>query len=128
MAKDTSPSAVVLRIDLGDQSPDIMKQLVGPQGEQGDRGLLGPQGARGPQGERGLQGETGCAGPTGPAGPQGIVGPMGERGASVDVPSGALIFWTYEELPDGWIPVEIEFPSWWAGVWGGQAPQVLRKR
>ena len=53
---------------------------VGPQGEQGDRGVQGPIGPQGERGPTGLQGPQGIQGQQGPVGPSGEVGPEGPLG------------------------------------------------
>lgn len=127
MAVTTNPAPVVIRIDLNDQPPEILKQLVGPKGDQGDRGPLGPMGPQGPRGEPGI-GLEGKEGPQGPQGATGPRGPQGEIGPVRDVPSGSMVFSQAADIPDGWEDAQIVFPSWWDGVWGGQPPRVLRKR
>ena len=79
------------------------EELIGPPGEQGERGIPGPKGdpgnvvfeeltpaqietlrgnrgAQGPKGDRGPKGDKGDLGPKGPKGDQGIQGPRGPQG------------------------------------------------
>lgn len=142
MAQMSLAAPIVLRIELGDQPPEVMKQLVGPQGIQGERGPHGPHGPTGPRGDfgpQGKEGKQGLPGPKGAEGPQGKEGKQGEEGKrgeagprgpvgpTRDVPSDALIFWMGDDIPAGWTPEKREFPAWWVGVWGGQSPHILRK-
>lgn len=58
--------------------PEVLKSVVGKQGEKGDSvtGPQGPQGVQGPKGES-IVGPQGPTGPQGPAG-ESIVGPAGK--------------------------------------------------
>ena len=56
-----------------------IKNLGGPQGNQGSVGITGPQGNQGIVGLQGHQGYQGSTGPLG--GPQGSTGPVGSMGA-----------------------------------------------
>jgi hypothetical protein len=56
-----------------------IKNLGGPQGNQGSVGITGPQGNQGIVGLQGYQGYQGSTGPLG--GPQGSTGPVGSMGA-----------------------------------------------
>lgn len=73
---------------------ELVGNIKGPKGDQGDRGLqgdIGLQGVQGPTGPQGIQGETGLTGdagipgPTGPQGIQGPEGPIGPHGESFQV-------------------------------------------
>lgn len=124
MAVTTNPAPVVIRIDLNDQPPEILKQLVGPKGDQGERGPLGPMGPQGPRGELGI-GIEGKVGPRGPQGESGPRGPQGESGPVRDVPSGAIVFAT--DVPPGWEAMLWEAPVWWAALWRTIPPFPIRK-
>ena len=66
------------------EETEVPPSMVGPQGEQGERGLPGPQGDMGPEGPQGDQGDTGAQGDqgdTGAQGPQGDAGAPGAKGA-----------------------------------------------
>lgn len=54
--------------------------LVGPKGDQGDKGDPGPKGDQGDQGIQGPKGDTGDQGPQGLKGDQGDIGPKGDTG------------------------------------------------
>ena len=54
-----------------DFTPEQLKSLIGPKGEQGDIGLTGPQGEIGPVGPQGPKGDTGAQGEQGIPGVKG---------------------------------------------------------
>jgi len=54
--------------------------LVGPKGDQGDKGDPGPKGDQGDQGIQGPKGDTGDQGPQGLKGDHGDIGPKGDTG------------------------------------------------
>ena len=64
------------------EETEVPPSMVGPQGEQGERGLPGPQGDTGPEGPQGDQGDTGAQGDQGDTGAQGPQGEAGARGAA----------------------------------------------
>jgi hypothetical protein len=99
--RDTVATAIVLRVDYDDQSPEVLERMRGPEGKKGDRGEPGI----------GLQGEQGEQGPPG------------------SVPPGSVVFWSMErDIPDGWHAAEVQFPEWWKGVWAPhRAPVAIVK-
>jgi hypothetical protein len=66
----------------------VVTNIVGPQGQKGDKGdpglqgAVGLDGAQGPKGDQGLTGATGPTGSPGPKGDQGLTGATGAQGAS----------------------------------------------
>lgn len=118
MAKDTSPASIVLRVDYGDQPPEVLARLVGPQGERGERGLRGDPGPKGEKGDPGEKGDTGLRGLKGDTGDTGRVGNQGDSGPPGSVPAGSVVFWSGDQpIPDGWTATNVTFPEWWKGVW-----------
>ncbi len=59
-------------------------QVVGPQGEKGDKGDTGAQGEKGDKGDTGAQGEKGDKGDTGAQGEKGDKGDTGAQGEKGD--------------------------------------------
>jgi len=77
--KDGLPTTVKAWEDYIKQHPEILRQLVGPQGQlgpQGIQGIPGEKGERGAQGNQGIQGVKGDRGELGPIGPQGEPSPV----------------------------------------------------
>lgn len=60
--------------------------VMGPQGEKGERGYQGPQGPKGEQGIQGPRGEQGPQGPQGEQGPKGDPGAQGPKGDPGETP------------------------------------------
>ena len=63
-----------------DKETELVWNVRGPAGPQGEIGPQGPPGDPGPQGPAGPEGPEGPAGPQGPKGDPGLQGPKGDPG------------------------------------------------
>jgi len=71
-----------VNIHCANHSFELIWNIPGPQGPQGEQGDTGPMGAQGAVGPTGSQGLVGIVGPTGPMGALGLTGPAGSQGVT----------------------------------------------
>ena len=91
------------RGDQGERGIQGDRGDLGERGEKGDPGERGLQGERGEKGDRGDQGERGVQGDRGDQGERGEKGDPGERGISVLFPGERRIIPAMETEFEGWI-------------------------